>query len=99
LEDMEAVPSPGVGVGIAHSIVKFGGHKHAVAPPVHCQRLAGDLLADAPAVDVGGVEEVDARLHRPVHDTDRVLFAGTALGIPPVHASQAQHADLNACTP
>ena len=44
-----------------------------------------------PAVDVGGVEEVDAQLQRPVHDGEAVGFGGLRAE---VHRAQAQPADL-----
>ena len=52
-----------VGV-VAHLAVNLGGDDDLVAAGEIAQRTAGDLLADAQRVDVGGVEEVDAQVKR-----------------------------------
>src|SRR5690606_34925296 len=58
---------------------------------------ADDLLGASgvagPAVDVGGVEEVDAQFQRAVHDGEAVGLAG--LGAE-VHGAQADRADEHA---
>ena len=56
---------------VAHRAVELGGEDDVVAPVVGGQRLADDLLGLAARVDVGGVDEVDARVERPVDDPDR----------------------------
>ena len=71
---------------------KEGSHGGALA--VALQRLARRLLALAAAVDVGGVEEVDARIERAVDDVSRVCRGRPA---PEHHAAKAQAADLHAC--
>jgi len=48
----------------AHRAVDLGGEHHLVALGELLQRLAGDPLALALGIDVGGVEEVDPGLER-----------------------------------
>src|SRR5439155_8073029 len=79
-----------------HSPVHLGGQHDAVAPAaVLCQPAADDLLghtlAALPAVDVGGIEEVEAELERPVHD--REALALRRLGAE-VHRAEAEAAHL-----
>ena len=93
-DDVVAVTAPRVGVGVVHFVVDFGGEKHAVAPSVLRQCFARDGLAYAPAVHIGGVEEINALVHGPVHDANRVRFGRAAFRVAPVHAAQTQGADL-----
>jgi hypothetical protein len=56
---------------VAHLTVDFGREDDPVPAPATLREpaaddLLGDALAGAPAVDVRGVEEVDAELERPV---------------------------------
>jgi hypothetical protein len=87
----------------AHWLVHFGSQDDPVAPPTLGQPPADNLLRDAvallhvwslgPAVDVRGVEEVDASLQRPVHD----LKGGSLVRqLTEVHGSQSKPTDLQA---
>ena len=51
-----------------------------VVAPAASERLADDLLRLALAIDVGGVDEVDARVESAVDDTDGLVVIGVALG-------------------
>ena len=80
---------------VAHRPVQLGRQDHLVAAPAAlgepaADDLLGDALALLPAVDVGGVEEVDALLEGPVHDRVGVLLGGLRTE---VHRAQAQPAD------
>ncbi len=69
--------------------------EHGLLPPATALREppADDLLGLGAAVDVGGVEEVDARLERRVHE----LVARRLVGLgAEVHRAQAQRADAEA---
>ena len=55
--------------------------------------LFGDALALLPAIDVGGVEEVDPQLQGAVHDRVRV---GLGRLVAEVHGAEAQPADAQA---
>ena len=70
---------------------ELDGEHHTVAPPAG-QRLADDLLRLAAGVAVGGVDEVDPRVQRPVDDPHRVVVIGVAEG-PKHHRAQAHLAD------
>ena len=83
---------------VAHRAVDLGRQHDLLAPPAALRQpapddLLGDALAVLAAVDVGGVEEVDAQLQRLVHDREAV---GLARLRPEVHRAQAQPADLQA---
>jgi len=60
------------------------------------KRLAGDDLALARRVDVGGVDEVDARIEGAVDDADGVVVVGVAPAAQH-HVAEAQGADGHAC--
>jgi hypothetical protein len=49
------------------------GREHDVVALAAGQRLADDLLRLAARIDVGGVDEVDARVQRAVDDPDAVV--------------------------
>jgi hypothetical protein len=72
--DLADDPAPGaaplVRVAAVHGHEEFRGQHDAVPPPG--QGPANDPLGLAPGVDVGGVDEVDARVERAVDDADRV---------------------------
>ena len=58
---------------VAHAPVDLGGDDDLLAPPAALGEpapddLLGDTLAGLPAVDIGGVEEVDAQFEGLVHD-------------------------------
>ena len=74
--------------------VDLGG-QHDLLPPAAAlgEPAADDLLGLAAAVDVGGVEEVDAGLERRVHDLVAVGLVGLR---PEVHRAEAQRADPQA---
>jgi hypothetical protein len=82
-----------VGVG-AHGAVELGGEHDVVAPAA--QRLAHDPFGFAiAAVDVGGIDEVDARVEGPVNDLDAVVGVGVAERAEH-HGTQAIGGDLDA---
>ena len=72
LDDVAAAVAHVVGA-FAHHAVHLGGEDDVVALAVALERLAGDLLAAAAAVDVGGVEEVDAGVEGAVDDVVGVV--------------------------
>src|SRR5690348_9893337 len=87
LYDVEPMASPGVRVIVAHAIVNLGRQKDTVPSPVRRKRAARDLLADAAAVHICRVEEVDAIVHGAMHNADGVLFARAGIDVAPVHAA------------
>ena len=68
--------------------------KHHVVPAALQKRLSHNLLRLAAGVDVGGIDEVDARVERPMDDADRVVVVGVAPGAEH-HRAKAQRADLH----
>src|ERR671910_705928 len=92
-------PAAGVAapVGIlAHGVVELRGEDYVVAPAAG-ERLADDLLGLARPVDVGGVDEVDARVERTVDDPDGLVVVGVAPGAEH-HRAEAELADRNTGT-
>ena len=79
---------------LAHGAVRLGG-EHDAGPAAAGQGLPDDLLRLASRVHVGGVDEVDAGVQRPVDDPDRLLMVGIAPGAEH-HRAQAERADLDA---
>src|ERR1039457_5279665 len=80
---------------VAHRAVELGRDHHLLATPSTLSEpaaddLFGDALALLPAVDVGGVEEVEARVQRSVHDLVGCRFVG--LGAE-VHGAEAEATD------
>src|SRR5581483_709093 len=65
-----------------------------VPPPV--DRPADELLVAAEAVHVGGVEEEDSELERPVDRRDRLLLVGRPIERRHPHAPEALRGDLEA---
>ena len=58
---------------------------------------AGDqLLVDHRTVELGGVQEVDAELQRPVDGGDRLALVGLAVERRHAHAAEAEAGDLEA---
>jgi len=70
------------------------------ADAVLCEPTADDLLGDAttglPAVDVGGVEEVEAELERSVHDREALALSRLWTE---VHRAEAEAAHLESRAP
>jgi hypothetical protein len=68
--------------------------RHIVTPAA-CQGLADDHLGLTSGVDIGGVDEVDPGIQRPVDDPDTL---GVVFGAPLAehHGAQAQAADGDA---
>ena len=88
------VPRSSTPPGAGHE--DLGGEHDLLAPAA--QRLADDLLRLAPAVAVGGVDEVDALVERAVHDAHAVVVIGVAPA-PEHHRAEAEARDLEAAVP
>src|SRR5213080_3582276 len=73
--DPAARVAAAVGV-VAHRHVELRGEDNVVAAAL--EGLADDLLGLAGAIDVGGVDEVDAGVERGVDDPDRLVVVGVA---------------------
>lgn len=64
----------------AHLVDRLGGDDITIAPALEPPAddflgAAGQIVTAAERIDVRGVDEVDARIHRPIHDAARhVLF-------------------------
>src|SRR5439155_1482430 len=91
-----AYPEPAVVRLVAHLPVDLGGQDDALAAAAALGEpapddLLGHALARPPAVDVGGVEEVDAELQRPVHDGEALGLGGERAE---VHGAEAEAAYL-----
>jgi hypothetical protein len=70
------------------------GREHDVVAPAAGECLADDLLRLPACVDVGRVDEVDARIERPVDDADALVV----VRISPAaehHRAEAERADLD----
>ena len=67
---------PGVVGAVAHRHARLGGEQHAVAAAA--QGAPDDLLGEAAGVDVGGVDQVDARLEAHVDLAGRAFDVGRA---------------------
>src|SRR6185312_429205 len=81
---------------VAHLAVDLRREHDLLAPAAPLRQPPPDdllrhALALLPAVDVGGVEEVDPQLERAIHDRERLPLAG--LG-PEVHRPEAEPTDL-----
>ena len=82
----------------AHAPEDLGGDDDFLAPTAALREpapddLLGDAFAHFPAVDVGGVEEVDAQFQGAIHDGERIFFGGVRAE---VHRAQTQRADFQA---
>src|SRR5262245_49099449 len=82
---------PGIVRAAAHPSVDLGGEHDLFAPTSALREpapddLLGHPLARLPAVDVGGVEEVEATVDRAIHDREALRLGG--LG-PEVHRAEA----------
>jgi hypothetical protein len=73
--------------------VDLGG-EHDARAVLTGESLADDLLGLALGVDVGGVDEVDARVQGSVDDPDRVVVVGVAPGAEH-HGAEAQGTDFD----
>src|SRR3954467_8005861 len=86
---------------VRHAAVDLGGEHGLLAPfaaqgEPGAEHLFGAPLARVEAVDVGGVEEVDALGQRPVHDRVRVGL----LGLPAeVHRAETEAGDRQSAAP
>jgi hypothetical protein len=87
-----------------HLAVDLGGEDDLVAVGHVGEGVADDLLGRAIGVDVGGVEEVDPGVERPLDDLPTLglrqrplVFA--ALGIAEGHAADAEHRHVHAGRP
>ncbi len=81
---------------LAHLVVHLGRQDHLVAALAALGEpapddLLGDAFTEFPAVDVGGVEEIDPQLEGFVHDLVAVLFGRERAE---VHRAQAECADF-----
>ena len=89
-------PAAGVAAAVrvlAHRVVELGGEHDVVAAAR--EGLADDLLGLPGAVDVGGVDEVDAGVERRVDDPDRLVVVRVAPR-PEHHGAEAELADRDA---
>ena len=93
LDDVAARVALHVRVFGVHHAVDLRGQDDVVAAAVALERLAGHLFAAADAVDIGGIDEVDALIERLVDDGVRVVGRGLAAEH---HAAEAEAADLDA---
>ena len=80
---------------VAHRAVELGGDDHLLAPAATLRKpsaddLLGESLALLPAVDVGGVEEVETGVECRVHDRVRRRLVGLRTE---VHGAEAEAAD------
>jgi hypothetical protein len=86
---------------LAHHAVHLGGQHHFFTPGEVVQRPPDDLLAGAVGVDVGGVEEVDARFDAALDERPALLLVerpgvGAAVGNAVAHAAEADGRDVEA---
>ena len=86
---------------VAHRPVHLRGEDDLLAPAAALREppaedLLGPAFALLPPVDVGGVEEVDPRLERAVHDRERVGFARLRSE---VHRAETKSTDLETRSP
>ena len=82
-----AVHAARLGIGAADD-AEFGREHDPVAPAG--DRLTHEPLVGVRPVHVGGVEEVDAQVERPVDGRDRFAFVRGAVELGHPHASQAE---------
>src|SRR5688572_7393709 len=73
-------------------IAELGGEHDLVALPA--QGGGEELLVVAPAVHVGGVDEVHAKVQRAVHDGDRLCVVTGTIGAGHRHTAESDGADL-----
>jgi hypothetical protein len=90
---------PGAVGSPAHPAVHLGGQDDLLAGREVGQRPAHDLLAGAVGVDVGRIEEVDARLDGPLHEGSALLLGQAPTVVAPLghavaHAAEADNRDV-----
>jgi len=93
--EVEAAGAVVVG-SLAHGGDALGGQDHVIALAIGLQHVAQDLLGGAAAVDVSGVDEVDATLECDVGDARGLGLVGA---VAPGHRAQAQLRDAHAAAP
>jgi hypothetical protein len=80
-----AAESHVVAVGLAHD-AELRRHDDALSTPG--DRPADEFLVGADAIDVGGVEQRDAAVERPVDGGDRLVFVAPAVEFRHAHAAE-----------
>ncbi len=101
--DAHARGSGAVGPG-RHAEASLGRDDHLLARAARGEPLAEDALGQAVlAVDIGGIDEVDAGRERAIEHTEAFLAVGADLvherlgvGLAEGHAAEAEHRDLRA---
>src|SRR6185369_17515234 len=78
-------------------VAELGGQDHLVA--LALQGAAQQLLALAPAVEIGGVEEVDAEVQRAVDHRDGLRVVSLAVDVRHGHAAEADGGDRQCALP
>ena len=79
----------------------FGGDHHFIAPREILEGATQEFFGSAVGIGIGGVEEIDSRVHR-LADYDAAWLLGkrpgmiAALGNAKAHAAQAYFRDLQA---
>src|SRR5450759_275400 len=81
---------------ITHVAKNFCCQHQLIAPPAALGKPSpddgfGNALASFPAVNVGSVEEIDAKFQGSIHNNEAVRFAGHW---PKIHCAKAQPADF-----
>ena len=93
-----AVEAPRAAAGVGDE-AELGRQHDLVAAALHGP--ADELLVGVGAVDLGGVDEGDAEVERPVDGADRlgVVGAGAGVGVGHAHGAQADAGDLELAEP
>ena len=90
----EPTPRAASPVGIVpHGVERLGGEDDVVAPALEC--LPDDLFGLAAAVHIGGVDEVDPGIERPVDHPDALVVIGVGEA-PEHHGAETVGADRDA---
>jgi hypothetical protein len=76
---------------VVHPVVELGGD-HAVVP-TSLDRPADEHLVGERPVDLGGIEEIDPELERPLDRRDRLVFVGCAVGDGHAHTAKSEFGD------
>ena len=77
-------------VGVPH-LTELGGEHRLPSPAL--DRPADEVFVVAPAVQIGGVEEVDAEVERPVNDPDRHRVVTLAVDAGHGHTAETDRGD------
>jgi hypothetical protein len=93
LEDVLPVVAPVVRP-VPHAAVHLGRQDHPLAPAAGEGLAHRHLRCAAVGVDVGGVEEIDARVQGGVHDADGLVLRGAS---PEHHAAQTEGRHAHPC--